>query len=85
MSFRRVPKHAQDVITTSIVPAADTDDIRKEKLAGYSRELKELTSDKFREVLDEVCSLYRISSSNTQLIMRSGFSMHGHSSHWSRL
>lgn len=54
VSFRRVPKHAQDVITISIVPAADADDIHKEKLASYSRELKELTSDKFKEVLDEV-------------------------------
>jgi len=57
VSFRRVSHHAHDIITISIVPGPEADDAHKNKLAKYGRELKELTSSGFKEVLDEVCCL----------------------------
>ncbi|MCJ1383813.1 hypothetical protein MMC17_006927 [Xylographa soralifera] len=62
VSFRRSATDAKDVITISIVPATDAEDEYKDKLSKFGRELEELSSGTFNEILTEAAKLMGLPS-----------------------
>lgn len=53
--FRRAPLKEEST-TVSIIPAADAEDSYKNELTAYNRGFKELSTETFAKVLDEVRS-----------------------------
>ncbi|MCJ1250724.1 hypothetical protein MMC30_007952 [Trapelia coarctata] len=57
VSFRRSAIAVEDSITVTVIPAPDSDDAYKQKLAGFMAVLKEFTQDEFRVIMDDATQL----------------------------
>ena len=54
VSFRRSATAHEDIVTVTIIPAADAEPAYKQKLEAYNRVMKDFSAVAFGKVLNEV-------------------------------